>query len=278
MFNYNSIVSDSELTVRFKEAGDNTFVAIDPVGNEEVGKVTVDGATFEASDDKIFMQYKLWQTRPERTVGKKVEIQGKNMEDLIDIYEELLAGACILSQKLQVSPNKPSSYARAIEWLRTTDFYKAPASTKYHESFPGGLLVHSLNVYNKMLDLIQIPEFNRFVSVADATIVALVHDWCKIGYYEAYQKNVKNDKTGEWEKVTAYTVNQKGVPLGHGVTSMFLAMSVMRLTVEQALAIRWHMGEYNVADNEVNELQKANANYPMVYLIQFADRLSCAEY
>lgn len=204
-------------------------------------------------------------------IGEIVGIEGKSLAELADIYEELLTDAY---QTQFGTEDIPTSM---LQWIRSTDFYAAPASSNHHESYQGGLLVHSLNVYNHMVDLTTLSIFEK-VNVAEATIVALVHDWCKIGYYESYEKNVKNDSTGKWEKKSAYRINQKGIPLGHGATSLYLAMHVMRLTNEQALAIRWHMGEYNVADNEVNELQTANLKYPMVYLIQFADRLACTSY
>lgn len=276
MYDYKTIADNNSLTVDFvpsDEPGKINAV----MDGEVVGHVIQNEAVFEASNDTIFFQYKLWQTRPERAVGKPVELEGKNMEELIEAYEELFIGAYILTQKTPVVAGKSMPYEKAIDWLRTTDFYTAPASTKYHEAFPGGLLIHSLNVYNHMLELAKLDDFNK-VSISHATMAALVHDWCKIGYYESYQKNVKNEATGQWEKEVAYKVNQKGLPLGHGVTSLYLAMQVMRLTPEQALAIRWHMGHWQVCDLEQNEFQKANSEYPMVYLIQFADQLSCTEY
>ena len=278
MFDYNSIVSSDELTMEFERSSEISIIAKDAKTGCEAGLIQIEGCTLNPSSDDILLQYKLWNTRPERLVGKKVDIEGTSLGQLIDIYEELFIGAYILTQHAEVkAPIKSNKFVYAIDWLRTTDFYNAPASTKYHESFPGGLLVHSLKVYNKMIDLLAANEFKN-VSIADATMVALVHDWCKIHFYEAYNKNVKNEATGQWEKETAYKVNQKGLPLGHGTTSLYLASLLMKLTPDQALAIRWHMGEYNVADNEINELQKANATCPMVYLIQFADRLACTEF
>lgn len=277
MYNYKTIVDDSSLTVSFIQ-DDKDSCKLNAVMDEEiVGHILKNETTFEASNDTIFYQYKLWQTRPERAVGKPVELEGKNMEELIEAYEELFIGAYILTQKTQVVAGRSMPYEKAIDWLRTTDFYTAPASTKYHEAFPGGLLIHSINVYNHVLEIAKLSNFSK-VSIPHAAMAALVHDWCKIGYYESYQKNVKNEATGQWEKETAYKVNQKGLPLGHGVTSLYLAMQVMRLTPEQALAIRWHMGRWQVCDIEQNEFQKANEEYPMVYLIQFADELSCTRY
>lgn len=204
-------------------------------------------------------------------VGVPADIEGKNLEELAEVYDKLITGAYLMTQKNNL-------HIQMLEWLHSTDFYVAPASTRFHESFPGGLLVHSLEVYNKMLELMQVETFKGKINLAEATIVALVHDWCKIGIYESYQKNVKNEVTGQWEKETAYRVNQKGVPLGHGASSAYLATRCMQLTVEQVLAIRWHMSAWSVAEAEKNELVKANTTYPMCSLIQFADVLACAEF
>lgn len=278
MFNYKEIVTDAFLTVNFEKVDqpDVTYNAVDRATGLVVGTIVVDDATFTASDDATFNQYKLWQTRPERKVGQKIDLTGKRMDELIEEYEELFIGAYIMQTKREVLA-QGNLYERAIDWLRSTDFYTAPASTKYHDSIPGGLLIHCLKVYNQVVDLLALPAF-KDVNVAEITLVALMHDWCKISYYETYMKNVKDEETGTWHKEAAYRVEQKGVPLGHGATSMFLASRVLNLTAEQALAIRWHMGRYNVSEKEEFEFQKAVNEYPMVYMIQVADQLSCNSY
>lgn len=276
MFDYNSFPIGEALVADFKMKSKNEAIAYHKLTNSEMGSIIfADDGTPSSDNAEVMHQYELWCKRPERKVGKLVNLAGRSLEQLMTMYEELLIGAMIM----QSEDSDFSGYAYTIDWLRTTDFYRAPASTQYHENFPGGLLVHSLNVYNKMLYL-RVSEPFRKVDLAQATIVALTHDWCKIDYYESYQKNVKNEKTGQWEKETAYKVNQKGIPLGHGVSSLYLAMTklVLKLTDEQALALRWHMNVWNVADVEKSELQKANSTYPMVYLIQFADQLACTEY
>lgn len=276
MFDYKEIVPDVMFTTRFEKKDKTSLDAINVDTNEVIGTVTIDGATFNASSDDIFTQYKLWQTRPERKVGQKIVLADKSMSDLISEYEELFIGAYILQTKREVI-KQGNLYERAIEWLRTTDFYTAPASTHYHDSIPGGLLIHCIKVYNQMLDLIKLPVF-KDVKIEEATLAALMHDWCKINYYESYMKNVKDEETGTWSKQPAYRVNQKGLPLGHGATSMFLASRVITLSLDQALAIRWHMSRYNVADKEESEYQKAVNDCPMVYLIQIADQMACNPY
>lgn len=166
---------------------------------------------------------------------------------------------------------------RIIAWLESTDFYTAPASTQYHESFLGGLCYHTLKVASNALDLCKVEKFNA-VNEFDAVLVALMHDWCKINFYEPYKRNVKNESTGTWESVTAFRYRGAQVPLGHGVTSMFLAQKFFQLSVDECAALRWHMGAWRVCESEHSELQSANENYPLVHLIQFADQLSITNY
>lgn len=168
-------------------------------------------------------------------------------------------------------------FTRCVEWLRSTDFYTCPASTKYHESHPLGLLQHSLKVLNKTLELLRLPSFSS-VDISSAVLCSLTHDWCKIGNYEEYMRNVKNEQTGKWEQVPSYRLNMTSLTLGHGVTSMFLVSRFLNLTPEEAAAIRWHMGHWRVVPSEEGELQRCNEIYPLVYLIQFADQLAITEY
>lgn len=162
---------------------------------------------------------------------------------------------------------------RFADWILKTDFFTAPASTIYHDSEPFGLLKHTIRVLANAFDLLKLRKF-RDVSLYDAALVSIVHDFCKIDFYEEYQKNVKNEQTGVWEKQTAYRCKGSAIPLGHGVTSMFMAQKFFKLTTEQALAIRWHMGEHNVSQNEIHDLMDANEKYPLVQLIQMADRMA----
>jgi hypothetical protein len=219
--------------------------------------------------DRINTDYRLFCQRPEYVFGMKMDDTDG------DDYDRLIVGYFL---RKYVDENKAEQLAkRCLEWLHNTDFYTAPASTQYHDSVDGGLVTHSINVYNKMVELIEIESFSC-VDKADALITALVHDWCKIGLYERFMRNVKNEDTGAWEKVTAFRHTNTQIPLGHGTTSMFMAGKFFKLSTEQALAIRWHMGVYQVSDPEKPDLFRANERYPMVYLLQFADQLSISHY
>lgn len=142
---------------------------------------------------------------------------------------------------------------KLLAWLKSTDFFTAPAGAKHHGAHAGGLVVHSLNVWNRLreitlrdtidgkaiLDLT--PETNETVA-----ILALLHDVCKVGVYHTETKRRRNPDTGTWEDYQAYTFRDP-FPLGHGEKSLYLITKYMALTEEEALAIRWHMGAFDDA-------------------------------
>ena len=203
--------------------------------------------------------------------------------------------AAILGEKVLTSQDNSSHYMQLMEqifeakqvhekqwdrfsrWICDTDFFNGPASTRFHGSFEGGLCEHHIDVYNETVDLIKLDKF-KDVDPVSAYLVALVHDFCKIGLYTPYMRNVKNDETGQWEQVLAFKYDKPQYPFGHGVASMYLASQFIRLTREEALAIRWHMSEYNCCENELSELQEARDRYPLVLLLQTADRMSITGY
>jgi hypothetical protein len=175
-----------------------------------------------------------------------------------------------------------------ISYLENTNFYKSPASTRFHESYEGGLVQHSLNVYDKMLTILtSASAFNLFPEYvasdensAKALVCALLHDLCKIDLYESYMRNVKNEKTGAWVKEAAFKYAEKRPkPMGHGVSSAWIAKELLpELTEEMAMAIIYHMGAYDVSQAGLGDMGDACRRYPLCYMLQFADLLSCAEY
>lgn len=138
-----------------------------------------------------------------------------------------------------------------INWLKnSTDFFTCPASTKYHLARKGGLLQHSLNVYNQLIKEIaidcsedEIPE----EMFSEIIIVSLLHDICKANFYTVKEKNVKN-KDGAWVKEPYYSIDDK-FPLGHGEKSVILIQKFIDLTDDEIMAIRWHMGGFESKDN-----------------------------
>lgn len=157
--------------------------------------------------------------------------------------------------------------AELLEWLESTDFFTAPASTKYHGNYPGGLVEHSLNVYYELIGGGRVAGVPTAESYA---IVALLHDICKADYYAESTKRQKNSD-GVWETVPCYTVREK-FPFGHGEKSAFLVQRYMALTDAEALAIRWHMGAYDdAAKGGSRVLSEAMEKTPLVYALHAAD-------
>lgn len=159
-------------------------------------------------------------------------------------------------------------------YLLRSDFFTAPASTKFHLSRAGGLCEHSIHVYERLLSLCEgeaarNPNF-KMPSCETIAIIGLLHDLCKIDFYKVGEKNVKNEN-GVWEKQSFYTIDE-GLPYGHGEKSVYIASGFMRLTREEALAIRYHMGfssnEFRGGDQSVG---KAFERFPLAVLTHIAD-------
>ena len=156
---------------------------------------------------------------------------------------------------------------KLLEWMESTDFFTAPASTRFHAAYEGGLLEHSLNVYEVLISKHYDPEKDDLESF---TIASLLHDICKAGFYTTEYRNRKNDR-GEWEKVPVYAIDDK-FPYGHGEKSVFLIERFMRLKNEEAGAIPWHMGGF---DDTARAGSFANAHayerYPLAVKLHLAD-------
>ena len=157
---------------------------------------------------------------------------------------------------------------RLLEWLQTTDFFTAPASTRYHCACPSGLVQHSVNVYEVMMEKHFDPETDSAESFA---LCALLHDVCKAQFYKISTRNVKNEKTGQWEKVPYYTI-EDAFPYGHGEKSVFLIERFVRLKPAEATAIRWHMGGfYDAARGGNFSISVAYDKYPIAVKLHLAD-------
>ena len=117
-----------------------------------------------------------------------------------------------------------------------SDFFTAPASARYHLACEGGLCEHSLNVYHCLVDYLQRERVQELYgleySEETVAVVALLHDLCKIGCYKKGFRNVKNDATGQWEKVPTYSFDDP-LPYGHGEKSVYIANGYIRLTREE---------------------------------------------
>ena len=128
---------------------------------------------------------------------------------------------------------------KLLEFLQSKcDFFTAPASTKFHCTYEGGLCEHSLNVYDCLKSYLETDRAKETFGLkfSDETIAisALLHDICKINTYVVSMRNVKNDKTGQWEKVPYYDYNDT-LPYGHGEKSVYIVSGFMRLTRDEAM-------------------------------------------
>ena len=155
---------------------------------------------------------------------------------------------------------------KVINFLENSDFFTAPASTRFHGNYEGGLLEHSLKVYEIFNEKVK----NSGLNTPDETIKisALLHDICKTNYYKIDYRNAKNSK-GEWEKVPYYTVNDT-IPYGHGEKSVMMLTEYIKLTNEEKYAIRWHMG-FTEPKELYGTLGEAYKKYPIALLLNEAD-------
>ena len=161
---------------------------------------------------------------------------------------------------------------KLLAWLETTDFYTAPASTRYHLARPGGLVEHSVNVYKRLTELYIAEDFEGMTpeKAESLAIVGLLHDVCKADFYDVEMRNRKN-ADGVWEQYPYYIVNDR-LPYGHGEKSVYIISGFMRLTREEAMAIRWHMGAFE-SDSTASgyALSSAFRQYPLALLTHMAD-------
>ena len=169
---------------------------------------------------------------------------------------------------------------KLLEWLmneEACDFFTAPASTRYHCAYPGGLCEHSINVYECMRDYLAREKVKEQygITASDESIalIALLHDLCKINLYKLYLKNVKNDETGAWESVPAYQTNEE-LPYGHGEKSVYIINGFTRLNRDEAMAIRWHMGfsgDEAFSPAGRNNIGSAMEKFPLALAVHIAD-------
>ena len=155
-----------------------------------------------------------------------------------------------------------------ISFLEKSDFFIAPASTRFHGNYEGGLAEHSLKVYEILKNKLDKKEIDINVNNDTIKIVALLHDICKCNFYKVEYRNAKNER-GDWEKVPYYTVDDT-IPYGHGEKSVMMLTEYMKLTNEEKYAIRWHMG-FSEPKEQYQTLGIAFKKYPLALLLFEAD-------
>lgn len=163
--------------------------------------------------------------------------------------------------------------AALLDYLQNkSDFFTAPASARYHGAYVGGLCDHSVNVYHCLADYLARPRVQELYGLEydseSVAVVSLLHDLCKVGCYRAGTRNVKNEATGQWEKVPTFFYEDK-LPYGHGEKSVYIISGFMRLSREEAMAIRWHMGFSGTEDSRT--VGQALRQFPLAFALATAD-------
>lgn len=162
---------------------------------------------------------------------------------------------------------------KLLEYLNSEscDFFDAPASTRYHGANQGGLVQHSINVYECLKDYLSRERvqksYNMNYSDESIAIVSLLHDICKVGIYRTSYRNVK-DENGVWNRVPFYEIHDE-LPYGHGEKSVYVISGFMRLTREEAFAIRYHMGFSGIEDKR--DIGYVLENFPLAMALNVAD-------
>ena len=162
---------------------------------------------------------------------------------------------------------------KLLEYLLSpaSDFFVAPASARFHSSFEGGLVSHSLNVYDCLKSYLETDRAKQFgfdYSEESIAIVALLHDLCKVGVYKKGFRNVKDEK-GQWQRVDTFEYDDR-LPYGHGEKSVYVISGYMRLTREEAFAIRYHMG-YSSEREDPRNVSAAFEMFPLAFALSTAD-------
>lgn len=162
---------------------------------------------------------------------------------------------------------------KLLEYLRSTDFFQAPASSRFHNAYEGGLCNHSVNVYRRLKALVD-SEDSLYKKYSDESIaiIGLLHDLCKANFYIVDYRKVKEDDV--WITKPYYKFNEI-FPYGHGEKSVYLIQQFMKLTDEEAMAINWHMGPYDDrAKGGSYSFDQVFHRYPICFLTHIADSLA----
>lgn len=169
-----------------------------------------------------------------------------------------------------------------IEDLTSFGFFEAPASVRNHFNYPGGLVDHSLGVYDAAMMLrkgiVEMrPDLESKLPEDSIILAALLHDTCKANIYRLVTRKRKNE-IGLWEEVREYEVNYSGLPVGHGEKSVVMLLRMgLDLEDDEILAIRWHMGPWAVDTTQIEmdkSYREAVRQSPLVPLIHMADTVS----
>lgn len=168
-----------------------------------------------------------------------------------------------------------------VAYLEKAGFFVAPASVNRHLSHDGGLLEHSLNVYRTALALrrqmIELkPELESRLPEESVAIATLLHDVCKSNIYRKITK-YRKDEQGRWEQYDGYDADYSRFPFGHGEKSVVMLLRLgLELTNDELLAIRWHMGAWDLSFQSYESKSNISvaSDVPLVAIVQAADSLA----
>lgn len=192
-----------------------------------------------------------------KTKGEKMDIK----QEFIEIYTQNI---------------KREGSEKLLEWLQNTDFFTAPASTRFHSCVEGGLVLHSVLVYKRFIKKLEWEfgkDWEQVFSKESAAICGLLHDLCKVDFYKSELRNVKVD--GQWTQKPYYTVSDN-LPYGHGEKTVYIISGFMRLTRDEAMAINWHMGGFDTrVKGGSYAMGDAFRKHPLAMLFHTADLETC---
>ena len=162
-----------------------------------------------------------------------------------------------------------------LDYLERSDFFTAPASSRSHSAYEGGLCQHSINVYKRFVKLLENEygqNWENVISKESVAIIALLHDICKVNYYATELRNVKKD--GQWVQEPFYKI-EDALPYGHGEKSVYMISGFMKLTREEAMAINWHMGGFDPRAKDFSlMLSNVYYKYPTAFIFHIADNMA----
>lgn len=277
--NYDGEPFDAECFTDFPDSAITTGMEVtcQYLREDDGFSVVVDGTL--CVPEEVFLEYFV----PLNPDGEDVNADENEEDDQEDDQTEFIPdipeglSASEIFEHLLLQTERPGIES-LIDWCRSSDYYSSPASTKYHGSYDGGLIDHCLTVYDNLYNVYQftkqlypgVPE----IPIDSIIIAALLHDICKVNTYVHGTRNVKNEETGQWEKIDVYNRSPM-FSMGHGGKSVFIAQQFIQLTPQEAQAIYWHMGGFDLSNyNTANELTQSFEENLLAFLLHQADMLA----
>ena len=193
-----------------------------------------------------------------RTVGVPEGVRRLSVDEARAAFRDLMGGV-----------EGREGVPQLMEWLEGTDFYVAPASTRFHGAYAGGLVQHSVEVFDYLCALDD--AFNASLPADSVTLCALLHDVCKVGTYKTEMRWRKNDRN-QWEQYPTYKRHEDYPFGGHGSKSVYLIQHFVPLSPEEAAAINCHMGAYD--QSTYSNPSHTFETYPLAWLLHVADEAS----